>query len=91
MTGVPSCLRRYTNAAAVGNRSDGFAAHEMFALYHLGRLGFAAEVNERIDAVAQTAWWLCPPCRDVLLGTFPGSPSVRPSPVMTVAPGRRDG
>ncbi|WP_433051567.1 LuxR C-terminal-related transcriptional regulator [Dactylosporangium sp. CS-033363] len=39
---------------AARNRSDGFAAHEMFALYDLGRLGFAAEVNERIGALAQT-------------------------------------
>ena len=27
---------------AARERADGFAAHEMFALYHLARLGFAS-------------------------------------------------
>jgi len=31
-----------------------------------------------LDAVAQTAWWLCPPCRDVLLGASAAAhPSAR--------------
>ncbi|MEU0559949.1 LuxR C-terminal-related transcriptional regulator [Dactylosporangium sp. NPDC006015] len=39
---------------AARTRGDGFAAHEMSALYHLGRLGFAREVTDRLDALSHT-------------------------------------
>jgi hypothetical protein len=31
------------------------------------RLHFPGDPS--LDGAAQAAWWLCPPCRDVLLGT----------------------
>jgi DNA-binding CsgD family transcriptional regulator len=35
-------------------RADGFAAHEMFALYDLARLGHAEEIADRTETVAAT-------------------------------------
>jgi DNA-binding CsgD family transcriptional regulator len=35
-------------------RADGFAAHEMFALYDLARLGRATEVVDRLDELSHT-------------------------------------